>query len=71
MEGIERSVVLGRVGILVGDGSQVHQAPSSRSETGREGYGGFLPTALNAVSLLGWIGIWSLHGSRPSRVLLQ
>jgi hypothetical protein len=58
-------VVFGRVGALVDDGAQVHQAPRSSSGTGGGGIeGGFLPTALSAVVALGWIEIWSLHRSR-------
>ena len=42
-----------------------HQAPSSSCNTqgGVGGVGEFLPTALSAESPLGWIRIWSLHGS--------
>ena len=35
------------------------------------GVGAFLPTALSAVVPLGWVGIWSLHGSRATRGLPQ
>ena len=34
-----RGVVFGRVGVLVGDGSRVHQAPSSSSGTQGRGWG--------------------------------
>jgi hypothetical protein len=46
-------VVFRRVGILVGDGSQVYQAPSSTSGTKGRG-GGLLTAALSAVDGLGY-----------------
>jgi hypothetical protein len=64
-----KGVVFERTGGLVGHGSQVHQAPSSRS--GTWGQGTVLQTALSAVGPLGWIGIWCLHKSRPNRGLPQ
>jgi hypothetical protein len=50
----------------VGDGSQLHQNPSSSSGTGG---GEFLQTALSAAGPVEWIGIWCLQGSRPTRSL--
>lgn len=32
------------------------------------GVGGFLPTAVSAVDLPGWIAIWCFHGSRLARI---
>jgi hypothetical protein len=73
-EGVEgregRGMIFRRAGVWVGDGSGVHQAPSSSSRT-QGGGGGFLPTALSAAGSLGCIGVWSLNGTRPTRSLPQ
>jgi hypothetical protein len=64
-------VVFGRVGGFW----WVMDPESPRSPAAALGLGvglsGLLPTALSAASPLGWIGIWSLHGSRRNRGLPQ
>ena len=55
MDGRKESSIRGW-GWGVVDGFQVYQAPSSSSKT------------LNAVVALGWTRIWSLLGSRPTKV---
>lgn len=67
MEG--RGVLFWRAGVLVVDGSIVHQA--SRSSSGTQRMGVFLATVLSAVGPLEWIGLWSLHGSRLTMSLPQ
>lgn len=57
----------------MGDGSWVHQASSGNSGNGGGGGGGswgggFLPTVLSAVGLLGWVGYGVFTGGDQIRV---
>jgi hypothetical protein len=60
--------VFGRAEVLVGDGSPVHQTPRGSCGSLEER---FLLTVLSAVGPLGWIRIWCLNRSMPSKSLPQ